>query len=468
MAAGADSAAEGVDVGSEAQLRGAGRMVVKVGPAGRWVFIVADRRGALHCIDATCYHMGGPLGGCDVEDLGEHGSCVTCPWHSYKISLTTGKKLFQGIDGKFTLSAKARQRVHRVFCAGGRVRVVLDPSEEEVESDTYAFKQPAPSMRTPVGPRSGQVFAGSAGVSPLSRMVGQSMYGADGRAPWMFGGGAMPAAGGGIGAMGGGGYGARPQGRPAGIILSDTATPFEVSGVERAGRNTVVLSLKCAVTCRSMLGSTGKHVLAQATASGIQRPLTPYFLPDDGDMKLLVKRYEGGALSPRLCSLQRGGVVLLQGPVPSGLRTGFFKEAKVVCMLAAGTGITPMLQVLYGGGLPSSLERVVIVCFNRSEPDILISAHLTSLRDRGIGRASVSLTHVLSHPDPPPQLPVPGEGWPPENTGRIGVDLLRRVLPPPDTPGVRLLYCGPPAFNELSAGLISALGYSDDMSHGFE
>jgi nitrite reductase (NADH) small subunit len=41
--------------------------------------------GALHAIDNTCIHRGGPLGEGDLE-----GSVVTCPWHGWQYDVTTG------------------------------------------------------------------------------------------------------------------------------------------------------------------------------------------------------------------------------------------------------------------------------------------------------------------------------------------------------------------------------------------
>jgi hypothetical protein len=37
-------------------------------------------------MDAACYHHGGPLGDGAIEDLGG-ATCVSCPWHKYRITL---------------------------------------------------------------------------------------------------------------------------------------------------------------------------------------------------------------------------------------------------------------------------------------------------------------------------------------------------------------------------------------------
>ena len=98
----------------------------------------------VYAIDATCYHMGGPLLHADIEDHGSFGACVVCPWHSYPISLRTGESVYHNLSGA-TCSKGLKQRVHEVVRRDGRILVRLASSPEKVESDTYAFKTPPPS-----------------------------------------------------------------------------------------------------------------------------------------------------------------------------------------------------------------------------------------------------------------------------------------------------------------------------------
>jgi len=164
--------------------------------AGRWVALVRAQ-GVLHAIDATCYHMGGPLLLADIEDCSDEAGdsasggkkseqCLTCPWHHYKIRLSDGRRLHVGgAGGGFEASPEPRQRVHEVDEGRGDGRVwvrLLDgrldggaaPSEAaaaesaaapaatgaagdctggatrgpaSVASDHYAFMKPAPAQR---------------------------------------------------------------------------------------------------------------------------------------------------------------------------------------------------------------------------------------------------------------------------------------------------------------------------------
>jgi len=196
---------------------------------GRYLALL--RRGDhVYAMDATCYHMGAPLLYGDIEDIPGHGACITCPWHHYQISMTTGERLYQDMTRK-TCTLPKKQRVHAtkigengdvyVRLSGGgkplsptiraeiKKRNSLKPSElpkPEWESDRYAFKPPPPTRGGSAGGKtkipSGLALrkfadAGSRGSRPESRgvrdaqndevlgdMVAHSMRGGDGKAPW--------------------------------------------------------------------------------------------------------------------------------------------------------------------------------------------------------------------------------------------------------------------------------------------
>ena len=175
-AAAVRDASEAVDVGSSSEFpEGKGRQV-SVG--GRQVGIFRYQ-GTLYALDHHCYHAGGPLAMGDIEELvledkdddrsknspstsnnqedgnNNHRShpCVVCPWHNYKISLTTtGEGLYVQSDpfsssnssskkqGKVK-SRGRKQRCHVVYeeTKNGRVMVQLNLAEDiKLESDYYA------------------------------------------------------------------------------------------------------------------------------------------------------------------------------------------------------------------------------------------------------------------------------------------------------------------------------------------
>ena len=93
----------------------------------------------MHCLDAVCYHAGGPLTEGDIEDFGGV-RCVTCPWHKYKVDLVTGQGLYLDLDRKVK-SKGIRQRAHEVEVRPGEgvfVRLSLE-SPPKVASDAYCL-----------------------------------------------------------------------------------------------------------------------------------------------------------------------------------------------------------------------------------------------------------------------------------------------------------------------------------------
>mmetsp|Transcript_26754 Transcript_26754/g.56892 ORF Transcript_26754/g.56892 Transcript_26754/m.56892 type:complete len:200 (+) Transcript_26754:28-627(+) len=145
---------------------------------GRYV-TVFNVGGALRCLDAVCYHAGGPLTVGDIEEV-DGRACVRCPWHNYIVTVETGEKLYQALvktdDGKLVPggweSVGVRQRCHRAYEEGGEVFVALDASEGKLESDKYA-KDPACGKRLMQGGK-------SAMGNRLFRRGGAPMVGADG------------------------------------------------------------------------------------------------------------------------------------------------------------------------------------------------------------------------------------------------------------------------------------------------
>jgi nitrite reductase (NADH) small subunit len=53
--------------------------------SGDRLFAICNIDGALHCIDGTCPHAGGPLGQGALQ-----GEMVVCPWHGWEFNCLTG------------------------------------------------------------------------------------------------------------------------------------------------------------------------------------------------------------------------------------------------------------------------------------------------------------------------------------------------------------------------------------------
>ena len=292
----------------------------------------------VHAIDATCYHMGGPLLHADIEEYGSFGACVVCPWHRYPISLRTGECLYRNMSGT-ACSKGLKQRVHEVVRRNGRILVRLASAPDKVESDTYAFKAPPPSGGMPPHKlRSGEVLRAGAAGSRERRIasggtahdVMKSMSGADGRAPWARSSVATVAAQPGVRKAATVGR-AAVLGEAADGASSLKATRLHTMAREvdwsrhvihsrvEVGRRCVRLTLRGNLPATSADWTCGAHAMVRLEGDeGGEQPYTPYQrvgASAAGTFELVVKAYPQGALSPRIAALQPGDALLLRGPV---------------------------------------------------------------------------------------------------------------------------------------------------------
>lgn len=125
----------------------------------------------------------------------------------------------------------------------------------------------------------------------------------------------------------------------------------------------------------------GRHVsvLAETSHGKVIRPYTPVSPPwAVGYVELLIKRYDGGLMSTHMFGLHQGDTISMRGPVgnlrwvPSALSR--------VLLIAGGTGITPMLQLMRcitesrsEGGDATAAD---LLFQNRSTADILLRGHI--------------------------------------------------------------------------------------------
>lgn len=196
----------------------------------------------------------------------------------------------------------------------------------------------------------------------------------------------------------------------------------------------------------------------------VERDYTP-ISASKSEFELLVKKHgsdkpsgeafsKHGLTSRFLLGLEPGKLIEVRGPqssvpievpVPGGNNSsalvlgGDLREAvqerKFVGMVAAGSGITPMLQLLKS---PCSDRRKFSVLWsNKTVDDVFYAKELDKLKSRDV---SVRLT--LTRTTPP--------GWS-QDTGRVSKELLRARMPPPG-PECLIIVCGPDDFVQAVAG----------------
>lgn len=223
----------------------------------------------------------------------------------------------------------------------------------------------------------------------------------------------------------------------------------------------------------------GQHVFVSASIDGrlVMRAYTPVSVnADKGVFDLLIKVYFrgtdpefplGGAMSQHLETLREGDSVDVKGPLGhiDYVGRGCFdiSNAKVratrVAMVAGGTGITPMYQLIRAMlDDKQDTTRMWLLYANRSEDDILLGAELDALA--AANPARFTLVHTLSRPS----AAATWQGC----TGRVSAEMLATHMPPARGEGdaagdVALAFlCGPGGMQDSCYRHFYAMGYPDE------
>uniref|UniRef100_S4RLN8 FAD-binding FR-type domain-containing protein n=1 Tax=Petromyzon marinus TaxID=7757 RepID=S4RLN8_PETMA len=214
----------------------------------------------------------------------------------------------------------------------------------------------------------------------------------------------------------------------------------------------------------------GHHVYLQAPVQGVDitRAYTPV-LPSltapwevvprlSTLLHFMIKVYPNGTLTPVLGCLGPGDAVLV------GDGAGTFRRAQVagvsqLSLIAAGTGLTPMVRLLAYAVVSDHIRKIELVFFNKSPEDILWKQQIDELCDRD---SRFQVHYVLSEVS---------DRWH-GRIGRISRTLLSELLAPVSS-GVgerrrRLAcVCGAAPFTELAVSILDELGFEDQEIHTF-
>src|SRR6516164_9727706 len=117
--------------------------------------------------------------------------------------------------------------------------------------------------------------------------------------------------------------------------------------------------------------------------------------PDDGELRIAVKKVDGGAFSTWAADELKAGDEL-DVMTPTG-RFGVAPapdEARTYVGFAAGSGITPILSIVKGVLAREPNSRFFLFYGNRSSTSVMFLEPLEELKDRFVDR--LSLFHVIS------------------------------------------------------------------------
>ncbi|KAJ2970301.1 hypothetical protein NQ176_g8255 [Zarea fungicola] len=193
----------------------------------------------------------------------------------------------------------------------------------------------------------------------------------------------------------------------------------------------------------------GQHVVIKAEIDGesVSRSYTPVSNNKDlGVLELVIKVYPDGKLTSKyLKDLKKGDEVLFRGP------KGAMRYHRELCgrigMVAGGTGITPMFQLIRAICEDDrDLTKVSLVYANRSEGDILLRTELDTFARRY--PKNFEVYYML---DQPPADWKFGSGY-------VTQDVIREKLPA-SSANTKIMLCGPPGMVNAAKKSLVALGF---------
>jgi ring-1,2-phenylacetyl-CoA epoxidase subunit PaaE len=202
----------------------------------------------------------------------------------------------------------------------------------------------------------------------------------------------------------------------------------------------------------------GQYLTLRTTLSGeeVRRSYSICSGPDDGEIRIAVKRVYGGAFSGFVIDELKPGDAL-DVMTPTG-RFGVAPapdEPRIHVGFAAGSGITPILSIVKTMLAREPHSRFFLFYGNRTAEGMLFREDLEELKDRFIDRLSVF--HVISGEEQ--DIPI--------LHGRLDGEkvrvLLRSLVPASEVDHVFI--CGPTGMSEAVEATCRELGVAADRIH---
>ncbi|KAF4333250.1 NADH cytb-reductase [Fusarium beomiforme] len=203
-------------------------------------------------------------------------------------------------------------------------------------------------------------------------------------------------------------------------------------------------------TMSTILGlPIGQHVTIKADVDGesVARSYTPVSNNSDlGVLELVIKAYPDGKLTSKyLAKLEVGDEVLFRGP--KGAMKYQPNLCKKIGMIAGGTGITPMFQVIRAVcEHDRDTTEISLIYANRTEQDILLRKELDTFARRY--PKNLKVYYLL---DQPPADWKFGSGY-------VTRELMKEKLPSPGLDS-KVFLCGPPGMVNASKKALVDLGF---------
>jgi ring-1,2-phenylacetyl-CoA epoxidase subunit PaaE len=202
----------------------------------------------------------------------------------------------------------------------------------------------------------------------------------------------------------------------------------------------------------------GQYLTLRTTMDGeeVRRSYSICSGPDDGELRIAVKKVDGGAFSNWAADeLKSGDELEVMTPTGRFGVTHAPDQARLYVGFAAGSGITPILSIIKGVLARERKSRFFLFYGNRTAEGMLFLEELEELKDRFLER--LSLFHVISGEEQ--DVPI--------LHGRLDGDkvrvLLRSLVPASHVDHVFI--CGPMGMSEDIEATCRDIGIAEDRIH---
>lgn len=209
-------------------------------------------------------------------------------------------------------------------------------------------------------------------------------------------------------------------------------TKFRVQRVEALTGNTKRVTFALASAEQSIGLPVASCLIARAKIDGktVVRAYTPTNLDDDrGYLELVVKGYPNGRMSKHIVSLQPGDELEMKGPLVKLPLTP--NKYKHIGLIAGGSGITPMLQIVKSICRDATDNTQISLLFaNVSEDDIILRDEIDALQYL---YPQFKAYYVVDKPT---------DSWK-GYSGYISKEMVQETMPEPSDDNL-VCVCGPP------------------------
>ncbi|KAF2464332.1 ferredoxin reductase-like protein [Lindgomyces ingoldianus] len=236
------------------------------------------------------------------------------------------------------------------------------------------------------------------------------------------------------------------------VLRPNDFQQFELKEKTILSHNTAIYRFKLP-RAHDILGlPIGQHISLAATIAGQPKEVVRSYTPissdeDKGYFDLLIKSYPTGNISKHVASLMVGQNMKVKGPKGAMVYTP--NMVRHFGMIAGGTGITPMLQIIKAiirGREAGDVTEVDLLFANVNPEDILLKEDLDALAKND---AKFRVHYVLNNP------PEKWEG----GVGFVTADMIKAKLPAP-AKDIKVLICGPPPMISAMKKATESLGYT--------